>query len=334
MPSTLKLDHTILHSLGDWPASLPASIRDLLQVAYRSFSFSGMLGHYEGAADGLLPEPIPIIESFEADLNSLETTNWELWDMTTKMSFLGTRLHLYAYNLTAKSHTVSSTSLPDQRYHYYFSEAYKTSIRLIQTWCAAMSPAKPTAVPATLSPEPSFPKLARCWTIFEKLSLIYAIFLLLKLAKLSPTTNSHDVNSDNAIRQALAFLKSCSFFKGDHFSRICDIVEYICHLNDSISNNNGSPSNFLSAKTPDVRSHMSSNILLNVVLCAKERFRRDGKYAYGNSTSSLQEENRGRENGTQLSPSSLAYSFPPDLLPEWGSWDLDFIDLLGGDTIA
>ncbi|KAL2823385.1 hypothetical protein BDW59DRAFT_148809 [Aspergillus cavernicola] len=345
IPSTLKLDHTLLHSLGTWPAPLPASIRDLLQVAYRSFSFSGILGHYEGTADGLLPDPIPIIESFEADLNSLETTNWELWDLTTKMSFLGTKLHLYAYNLTAKHHTFSSPQLPDRRSQYYFSEAYATAIRLIQTWCAALSSTTPIAIPATLVTKPSFSKLARSWTIFEKLSLTYAVLSLVKFTMLSPTTNSHDINTDNAIRQALTFLKSCSVFKDDHFSRLCDIIEYICHLDGSSSNsnsnsNNGSPSKLSSCNyNPEVRSHMSSNVLLNVVLRAKERFERSSEYAYNNLTPPLQEEGRveDSENGPQLSPSLLAYPFPPGLLPDqssWSAWDLDLIDLLGGDTIV
>ncbi|KAJ5804917.1 hypothetical protein N7474_010804 [Penicillium riverlandense] len=280
---------------------------------------------------------MPIIESFEADLNSLETTKWESWDLTTKMSFLGTKLHLYAYNLTAKNHTFSSPPLPDRRSHFYFSEAYKTSIRLIQTWCAALSPAKSTPVPANLAPEPSFSKLSRCWTIFEKLSLTYAVFSLLKFTKLSPNTHSHDLNTDNAIRQALTFLKSCSVFKDDHFSRVCDIVEYICHLDGSSSNHNGSLSSLLSSKTPDVRSHMSSNVLLNVVLLAKERFERGSEYAYGNSTSPSQKGSGDRGNGPQLSPSLLAYPFPLDLLPDnspWSADDFDFIDLLGGDTIV
>lgn len=201
----MKLDHTILTSLGNWPDYLSTSMRDLLQVAYRSFSFSRILGLYEGTADGLLPDPIPIIESSEADLNALETANWESWGLTTKIFFLGTKLHLYAYNLTAKHKAVSLTQLPDQRSSYYFSEAYKTAIRLIQTWCTPEPIEKTTTTSAS-----------RSWTIFERLSLTYAVFVLLNLTKLSPASNSRDINADNAIRQASAFLKSCSVLKNDH----------------------------------------------------------------------------------------------------------------------
>ncbi|KAJ5595466.1 uncharacterized protein N7459_001674 [Penicillium hispanicum] len=338
MPSTLKLDHTILQSLGSWPASLPTSIRDLLQVAYKSFSFSGILGHYEGAPDGLLPDPMPIIESYGADLNALETANWELWDLPTKMSFLGTKLHLYAYNLTAKHHAISSLPIPDRRSHYYFSEAYTTAIRLIRTWCGPQSPTQTAATPGTLISELSLSNLARSWTIFEKLSLTYAVLSLLKLTKLSPITNSHDINTDNAIRQALAFLKSCSVFKDDHCSRLCDIIEYICHLDSTGSTDDGSPSSSSSHNTPEVRSHMSSNVLLDVVLRAKERFQRNGGYPYGNPTPPLQEgdRERDRESGPHLSPSLLADPFPSGFLPDpspWSAWELDFIDLLGGETI-
>lgn len=341
VPSTLKLDHSILQALTTWPASLPASIRDLLQVAYRSFSFSGILGHYEGAADGLLPDPIPIIKAFEADLNALEASNWMSWDLTTKMSFLGAKLHLYSYNLTAQGRNFSSPQLPDSRSSYYLSRAYTTAIRLIQTWCAATgtSPSSSSSTTTRLVTEPSFPELARSWTIFEKTSLAYGVVLLLKLTKLSPTTSHHDIpiTTENAIREALTFLKSCSVLKDDHFQRLCDVVEYICHLDSRSNNNNGSLLDFSATAAPsnsEVRSRMSSNALFNVILRAKERFHRSNKYAYSNSIVPLQEEG-DRDNDPELNPGLLTHPVPASLLagnPAWSLWDLDFVDLLGGDT--
>lgn len=301
-------------------------MRDLLQVFYRSFSFSGILGHYEGTADGLLPDPMPIIESFGADLNALETANWESWNMTTKLSFLCTKLHLYAYSLTTEHRTLSSSRLPDQRFIRYFSEAYTTAIHLIETWCGALPSTESTATSAISAGEPSFPKLSRCWTIFENFALTYAVLSLLKLTKLTPTNHFHEIKTENAVRKAATFLKSCSVFKDDHFSRLCDILEYICRIDSN--SNNGSASEFSSTDNTEVRSRMSSNILFDAILRAKERFQRSHAYGYGNSSLPPQD---------NLDPSSndLASPFSLGLLPDslfWNALDLDFIGSLEGET--
>lgn len=314
-------------------ASPPTALTDLLQISYKSFSFSAILGHYEGSPDGLLPDPMPIVESFGSDLNALEAAKWESWSLTTRLSFLCTKLHLYAYSLTipsAEHRSLSSTSLPDRRSPHYLSEAYTTAIRLVQACCGGTSSANPVTRPAIMSEALSYPNLARCWTIFEKFALTYAVLFLLRLTKLTPTNNFHQIRTENAIRQATTFLRSCCVFKDDHFSRLCDILEYICAI-DSSGNDGPSSASWLTDE-PGVRSRMSSNLVFDAILRAKERFQRGHAYPYAPSSTPPVSEN----NGQPLSPGFVAPSLETGLFPDdslWNALHFDFMGVMADDPI-
>ncbi|KAL2844809.1 fungal-specific transcription factor domain-containing protein [Aspergillus pseudoustus] len=330
IPSTMKIDNTILNSLGPWSSPLPLAISDHLQVSYKCFSFSGILGHYEGTPDGLLPNPMPIIESFGADLNALESAKWESWGLTTRLSFLCTKLHLFSYSLTVQNadhHADSPALLPDPRSARYLSEAYITAIRLVETCCGGTLFTNSATTQAITSDEFLPPKVGRCWTIFERSALIYAVLFLLRLTRLTPNNNFPQIRSDNAIRQATTFLRSCSVFKDDHFSRLCDILDYICDT-ESGGNDGSSPASWL-ADDLGVRSRMSSNIVFDAILRAKARFHRGHALPYASSTIlPVETQLSGQTNGIHPSEGFVASPFGTGLSLDDSLWNVLHFDFM------
>lgn len=270
IPSTIKLDYSIIRALQTKNKSLPDSISDLLQITYKSFSFSETLGNYVGRADGLLPDPIPLIESMEADLNILESGNWDLWSLTTKVYFLSQKLHLFSYSLTShhsSSWSSLSASSPHHKATYFVSQSYSTAIQLINIWCSSVS-----SVPSD-SNSPSQPTgIGRAWTIFERNALVYAVMLLLHLSEMAYVDGNGPRNTaittENAVRSVLIYLKPMSVKMGDIYWHISQIIEFICAHENQMRENalRSSPAPLLSQfqAFPDIRSRMSSNLAYTV----------------------------------------------------------------------
>ncbi|OKL58168.1 hypothetical protein UA08_06411 [Talaromyces atroroseus] len=337
IPSTVKLDHSILRAVQEKRTACPRSITDLLQIAYKSFSFSELLGHYGGTPDGLLPDAIPMIESIENDLNTLEAANWDSWCLTAKTCFLNQKLFLYSYSLTtphSSSHSLS-TLPPGYKTTYFLSQIYTTAIRLINTWCSSVS-----VSPSDSSTSTPSESIGRSWTIFERNALIYAVMLLLHLAELS--TNANDdlredsVTRNNAIRSVLTYVKPHSVRDNDIFARICEIIEITCSLENQPGGNmpRDSPSPAQSKPFPEVRSRMSSNLSYTVARRARMRRenKRSGDIAKNQEVDGTldynSDDNYGSFGQMLLPPAPfLDYS----LSSLWSSLDFDAADLFGGE---
>jgi hypothetical protein len=335
IPSTVKVDHSILRAVQEKRTPYPRSITDLLHISYKSFSFSELLGHYGGTPDGLLPDAIPMIESIETDLNALEAANWDSWSLTSKTCFLNHKLFLYSYTLTtphSSSHSLS-TLPPGYKTTYFLSRIYTTSIRLINTWCSSVS-----ASPLNPSMSSGADSIGRSWTIFERNALIYAVMLLLHLAELSPTASDglrdDSVTTNNAIRSVLTYVKPHSVRDDDIFARICEIIEITCSLENQPRDNpprdSSSPAH--PQTFPEVRSRMSSNLSYTVARRARmmREQKRSGEIAKNQEVDGAldynSDDNYGSFGQLLLPPAPfLDYS----LNSLWSSLDFDAADLFG-----
>lgn len=106
----------------------------------------------------------------------------------------------------------------------------------------------------------------RSWTFFDFHYLMHAAMVILYISRQYPQT-SDQVEAKDAIQQAWRLLKSRCLTEGDHFQRICDVIEYISNTDWSDDATKGAQTRILL-----VRSRMAANVVYDVIARAKVRY--------------------------------------------------------------
>ncbi|KUL87859.1 hypothetical protein ZTR_03199 [Talaromyces verruculosus] len=261
LPSMVKIDYTILQNLKGHSRGLPKSLHRTLFLTYKIHNFSNQLGQSEFTKYGLLTNPLPLVQAFEKDLDlfivDLESKREEIEILTAK-------LHLYSYLLNPflQQHqdSIESAALVDGHHTtYYVGQAYSQASRIINLSCDVF--AEDSGIESSEGVQEK-----RQWTLTQTLDLMYAMTVLLWIVKLSETSQNIDA-ADAIIRRGRNVFKQLVTMNDDHYSRLCDLVDYMTSMDfDTLQKSRDS------LKQIFVRSRMSANIIWNVVYAAKKRF--------------------------------------------------------------
>lgn len=332
LPATVSPDHTVLEALASDDNTVSTSIRMRLELAYKELTFSNLLGHNSSAPDGLFPNPLPVIQAFDSELDQIEVKYRSCWNISLERSFLATKLRLYSYAIprtekgneepgqdpvaaTALGRTATSRASTSS----YLAKSYGTALRLIEI--SSLANAVNASSSRDLSPvgqaRPPTLNLIYFWTSWDVGDFTLATLTLLQITK-RWHFNNEEAAATNAISRAWNLLSSCSVAEGDHFNRVCDIIEYVSKLHW--------PRNLSSKLEPTLstRSRMGTSIQWDLIRRARRRF--------GNGTSKY--DKQLAEPHTEVSPSNSSlndladFSTMPDILPTlfddvlWPTWDL------------
>lgn len=327
LPATVSPDHTILEALDD--NGIPTAIRIRLELAYKELTFSNLLGHNRSAPDGLFPDPLPLIEAFDSELDQIEVRHSSFWNIASERGLLATKLRLYSYAIprTEKANKESgqgwvatTTSVRHDTTRASISsclaKSYSMALRLIEISSSAY-PNKTGSSEGFDQTKQAHPNLVCFWTSWDSVDLILATFTLLQIIK-RWHFNPEEVAATNAISRAWNLLSSCSVAEGDHFNRVCDIIEYVSKLEwpRDLS--------LKSEPTLSTRSRMGTSIQWDLIRRARRR--------YGNGM--VKYDKQLAEPQSEVSPSNSSLNdlpdFPvmPDILPTlfddvlWPTWDI------------
>ena len=323
LPATIHPNHTILTVLARRPPSVPPTLYSLLQISFQRHKFSFVLGQSERTADGLAPEPFPLIRAHEMESELLEQRDIEHWNISLKIIYLGSRLHIYTYalmtfNIQHNGEDTNSRSDTAQVAEY-LSRVQKAALDTIELRCSEEARRGVDGItPPSEAPRPADQPLH--WTIFEFHSLLTAVCFLLKLTKFWKI-DPDPITTGTAITSAWNIFNSMSRTKDDIFARICDIIRYITRVDWSSCKERGMI----------VRSRMGANMTYEVVVRARNRFNerraqaQEDHHQYRGA--SANDDNQIEPNsGNRDVDNPLAALIGDDMLPLgfdflWGDWE-------------
>ncbi|RFU24632.1 hypothetical protein B7463_g11708, partial [Scytalidium lignicola] len=244
IPSTVRVDNSILGTLTSLPSWLPEVLCRQLFIAYQVNRFTITLGNHEKTSTGLFPEPTPMIRMFDKDLRMAETRFESTSPPMELAMLLGARLSLYSFVFGAEDSGENSPLDTINTNNEILSQAYITIMQLLKV---------------AVSPDAGI----IYWTALCRGHIYFSVFFLLKLIKYPTYSFVDEIAARNIINQAWERLKSCSAGEGDHLSRICAIIQFL---------GTGSESQVRGGPLLVVKSRMSANIYRDAVWRAKKRF--------------------------------------------------------------
>lgn len=224
----------------------------MLEISQREYTNSSLLGNDETIPDGLRPDPVALIRSLAPGLHVLGTGRAYSWPLHVKRQLMTVELQLYSYVFSLDTGTerdiLGGNDLSESpEIANYVSKAYLLALKIIDEALAEEAQVK-------------------SWTFFDFHNLMHAVMVLLYISRQYPQT-SDQVEAKDAIQQAWRLYKSRQLTEGDHFHRLCDVIEYI-------SNTDWSNDVMELAETRRllVRSRMSANVVYDVIARAKVRY--------------------------------------------------------------
>ena len=264
----MRMDQGLLRFIADPNEAFDPVLRQMLQIVQKDHALSLVLGHSEGTSDGLLPDPLPIIQAYETDLNILEKQLSRSWTPSVECTFLGSKLRLCTYALmktgdgeasTAEADRSRASSLRSTDISVYIARAYAASMRIIEL-CAAEAQGRAT-----------HPRGWGAWTSLDLHHLVYATFFLLEITR-NWGMASDAVATNNAIRQAWSVLKARAAVEDDLFSQACDIIEQVSHgeLQPVPLDSPHALPRFC------VKARMGANLIQDLVVRSKKRYDEGG----------------------------------------------------------
>ncbi|KAK9250137.1 hypothetical protein V1507DRAFT_395126 [Lipomyces tetrasporus] len=302
VPATIRSDHAVMQALNNDDFCNP-TFRHLLELAHKEATFSELLGQNVATADGLTSDPLPVIQAADLDIEQFEMKHKSTWTSGVERSFLGTKLRLYSYAF------LRSDSMVDCR----TEDRAINRTRSLTTCSSRISFLSTSAAAASNS--------MHFLTSSDVSNIILATFVLLQLTR-RWNFNVDDTEADNAISRAWNLLSSLSIAEGDHYNRICDIVEYIGKLkwpSSSASEQHQQQPTLL------IRSRMGTSIEWDLIHSARRRF--DSGYAsYSKQLPEMQQS--GVSLNSNISVDAMIGS--PEMLSErcaafdhilWPMWD-------------
>ncbi|KAK9342819.1 hypothetical protein V1522DRAFT_415055 [Lipomyces starkeyi] len=294
IPATIRPDHAVMQALNDDDFCNP-TFRHLLELAHKEATFSELLGQNVATADGLTSDPIPVIQATDLEIEQFEMKNKSTWTTGVERSLLGTKLRLYSYAFLRSGSMVdrrkedrainrrrSLTSCSSRISVFsYLSKCYVAARRLIEISC----PTEATNLTAhdddlhllglsrtsAAAAAAAAPNSMHFFTSLDVSNIILATFVLLQLTR-RWNFNADDTEADNAISRAWNLLSSLSIAEGDHYNRICDIVEYIGKLKWPSSSTSEERQQHQQQPTLLVRSRMGASIEWDLIHSARRRF--------------------------------------------------------------
>ncbi|KAJ8102349.1 hypothetical protein POJ06DRAFT_82055 [Lipomyces tetrasporus] len=287
IPATIRPDHAVMQALNSDDFCNP-TFRHLLELAHKEATFSELLGQNVATADGLTSDPLPVIQATDLEIEQFEMRHKSTWTTGVERSLLGTKLRLYSYAFLRSDSTVDcrtedrainrtrslTTCSSRISFFSYLSKCYVAALRLIEISC-------PTEATNLTAPDEDLHLLGLSsasaaaasnstlfWTSSDVSNIILATFVLLQFTR-RWNLNVDDTEAENAISRAWNLLSSLSIAEGDHYNRICDIIEYIGKLKWPSSSKS---EQHQQQPTLLMRSRMGASIGWDLIHSARRRF--------------------------------------------------------------
>lgn len=268
----LRPDHTIMQALNDECLANP-TLRHLLELAYKEATFSNLLGQNASAVDGLTSDPLPIIQAADLEIEQFEMQHRSTWSSGVERSVLGTKLRLYSYAFLQSESRVDRTIDASSRrisISSYLPKCYIAAMRLIDISCSENATTDFTTS-NDLQGTPKTSDTPQFLTSADVANIILATCVLLQLTRIwTFNKDNNNTEADNAISGAWNLLSHLSISKGDHYNRICDIIQYISKAKWDAN---------ISQPTLLVKSRMGASIQWDLIQRARRRFV-DGQEGY------------------------------------------------------
>ncbi|KAL5340571.1 fungal-specific transcription factor domain-containing protein [Aspergillus crustosus] len=200
VPPSIKIDHTVLHTLNGLIPGVPLTTRIQLHIAVATSKISAALGENETTANGLTPDPLPFTRLFETELATIQTKYTSQWSPADEVSFLDARLSLYSYTL-------------DQKALHREPDLITQSTLIARQLLIILT---------------TFPDELRKGTFHVFRSASYAVFFLLRILGTAPREYIDEIVIRNIIRQTFTLMREMSQTANDRRSqcvRVCRIIE-------------------------------------------------------------------------------------------------------------
>lgn len=213
VPSSIRVDHTVLHALNNPKSRLPATTKTQLHVAFITSKISAALGECETSANGLIADPFPLVRIFETELSMIQSKYTEEWCPAEEVSFLDARLSLYSYAFGQMKYQPVE-SLRSMNELFAQSSATARQLLIIVT---------------------TFPHILikGIFHVFRCTS--YAVFFLLRILATAPAQSIDESSIKNMIRQTFTLMRDISK-TGNNLRfqcvRVCRIIEHMIDCED------------------------------------------------------------------------------------------------------
>ncbi|KAL4786499.1 fungal-specific transcription factor domain-containing protein [Aspergillus varians] len=213
VPSSIRIDHTILHALNFSMPGVPATTRIQLHIAVVTSKISAALGECETSATGLTADPLPLVRVFETELCMIQDRYACEWSPADEVSFLDARLSLYSYVLGQKK-----------------PEPLKNLHRENELITQSSITARQLLIVLT-----TFPDALSKGTFHVFRSGSYAVFFLLRILGTASSELIDETGIRNIIRQTFTLMRDMSQTANDRRSqcvRVCRIIENMIDYED------------------------------------------------------------------------------------------------------
>ncbi|OQV08079.1 Fungal specific transcription factor domain-containing protein isoform 1 [Cladophialophora immunda] len=243
VPMLVRPDHTIISLQKQASEEIDPILRDLVTLAHRQYIISQLLGNDDRAPDGIRSSPLALLDALELSLSSLESSLTETPSGHIRRQYIFVKLVIYVFvfsmNEEERKASMDAAS--------YTSKAYLSACEIIRTSVTDQ-------------------ENVRLWTRLDHESILMAVLVLHFILRQYPSA-SNQVESRDCIQKAWTMLKMLSDVEGDHFNRICSVIDWM-------SNSDWTADLTVLADTSEllVRSRMESNIVYDVITRAKARY--------------------------------------------------------------
>ncbi|KAL2831543.1 fungal-specific transcription factor domain-containing protein [Aspergillus cavernicola] len=213
VPSSIRIDHTVLHALNVSMPGIPATTRIQLHIALVTSKISAALGECETSATGLTADPLPLVRVFETELCMMQDRYACEWSPADEVSFLDVRLSLYSYVLDQKKSEPLKSLHPENELITQSSITARQLLIVVTTFPDALS--------------------TGTFHVFRSAS--YAVFFLLRILGTAPSEFIDEMGIRNIIRQTFALMRDISQTGDDRRSqcvRVCRIIEHMIDYED------------------------------------------------------------------------------------------------------
>ncbi|KAK4234665.1 fungal-specific transcription factor domain-containing protein [Achaetomium macrosporum] len=262
IPTLVRLEPSIL------TAQMPPILRAVAESVHKDSVISSLLSQHK--SNNVPPHFFNVLKVSETELESLETKHKEHDSPLLNRLLCSIKLRIYSLALVAHPRPTADSAIPDASDEdlymaNYVSKAYAVAIHVVNTSLERHFGILPDASPNSCQQRP---QPCALWTFIDLQAFILAVFTLLHLVRnYKHLSNSTDIS--NAIQRAYSMLQACSVLDGDHFYRVCDVINYLASRRPS-TETEGEPTG-AEDTAPTIRP--SVGIAHDVIKEAKGRYR-------------------------------------------------------------
>ncbi|KAK0701309.1 hypothetical protein B0H67DRAFT_98217 [Lasiosphaeris hirsuta] len=250
IPSTIPLEHMDPQLQLSQGATVPSQmLRAAVELARKDMVISSLLSHRDGA--GMPPDRPPALRALGIELEHLDAKIQQCQSPLLQRMLCSTKIRLYSFALRAE-HDAPATGIGGKEdLIIYISKAYAVARHIIIN---------------------SLEDQVGKWSFIDLQSFIMALFIVLHISR-----RHHSVCNVQQVlemfQRASALLKSCSVIDGDHFYRVCEIINYLLAQPPAGSESSDQPVES-EAMATTIQPAAGIGVAYDIIKEAKKRYRR------------------------------------------------------------